>query len=499
MTRSPGRGVGIHSLATALVAIFALDNVLLLAFLGRPSWVIALASTGAAGLTILLSLPRIRTGPFATIPVTSLMLCFAIAVVLLILGGEGRYLYANFDWQVRDALLADMARSPWPYAYSIDGQPHVLRAPIGMYLIPALLGQGGQQARDAALLVSNSVVLGSMLALAATLFDDRRKRMIALGVFVLFSGLDIVGTLVVAAFGATPSFDHLERWMDNLQYSSTLTQIFWVPQHAFAGWACALFYLLWRQRRLGAVWFVCIVPLTALWSPLALIGAMPFVAFAAVPLIATRQIGLPMIAGGALSLGIALPALAYLTSGAATLDTGVQAAPLIHYLLFIVVEVGLYLALVWASRSRAAFDAPTFWIAGVSLLIIPFYHIDAGTDFVMRASIVPLAILACFVARSLTSGIQANRAHVALIAVLLIGSVTGLKELTRTFGLLPSPAPQCSLLEVWHRQSERVAPYGTYWAPLAAIPALIRPDAPTIVASATADRRCWSRDWVTAR
>src|SRR4029079_442931 len=63
---------------------------------------------------------------------------FVIAVVLFMLGGEGRFFYANTDWQIRDAVLRDLATNPWPFAYKLNGTAYFLRAPVGMYLLPAL-------------------------------------------------------------------------------------------------------------------------------------------------------------------------------------------------------------------------------------------------------------------------------------------------------------------------------------------------------------------------
>ena len=59
--------------------------------------------------------------------------------------------------------------------------------------------------------------------------------------------IDIVGQIVTHR----PIWLHLEQWA-GLQFSGHLTQAFWVPQHALAGWFFAAFYMLWRDRRLAA-------------------------------------------------------------------------------------------------------------------------------------------------------------------------------------------------------------------------------------------------------
>ncbi len=497
MTRWPGSGMAIHRLASVLVGLFAFDNLLLLAFLGKLTPVIAVV--GGALITCLVALimrEERSSDPPVRISVRTLATCCAVAAVLLILGGEGRFLYSNFDWQVRDAVLADMGGNRWPYAYGINGTPRVLRAPIGMYLIPALVGGASQAGRDLALLAANSVMFGLLLALATPLFEARSQRM-ALAIFVFFSGLDVVGTAIITATGHYASFEHLERWMNARQYSSTITQLFWVPQHAFAGWAAAVFYLLWRRGLMGPASFVAVIPLSALWSPLALLGVIPFAAFAGVRLLVTRHVNIALIGIAVLSLALTMPALVYLVADSGQIASGFQWDGLARYAAFIVLEAGLFLGLVWVLRVPANLDRPTFAIVTIALLLIPLYGIGDGEDFMMRASIMPLAILSYFVATAITVASPDSRVRLVLLAVLLIGAVTGLKEVVRVVGTRASPPPRCALPDVWTKTSERISPISIYVAQVTALPAWLTPDTLVIIARTPAGQRCWDRDWAT--
>lgn len=499
MTETPERGIAISRIAAALIGLFAFDNILLGAFLGKLAPFVAIL--GAGSILLLLTL-LIRAEPrraaIDRISVATLLTCFGIAACLLVVGGEGRFLYANFDWQVRDAVLADMGLNPWPFAYNIDGAAHILRAPVGMYLIPALLGGTSQTTRDLALLASNSVMLGLLLALGASLFE-RRSRWIALLVFVLFSGLDIVGTQIVASNGGYASFDHLERWMAMMQYSSAITQIFWVPQHAMAGWAAAVLYLLWRREMLGPAYFISVVPLSALWSPLALLGTIPFALFAGIRLLLARKLSPVLIGVAVISVIIAAPALLYLTTDAGKVESGFQSFPLLHYALFVLFEVGIYLVLVWSRRADVALDKASFAIVAGSLLVMPLYHIGNGEDFMMRASIMPLALLAYCVARSVCVGDLTSRHRIAVTLVLAIGAVTGLKEVMRAVRNQPAPPPQCTLVDVWAHQGERIEPIGIYVARATALPAFIQPRTPALVEPSKDHNACWERPWVAPR
>ena len=59
---------------------------------------------------------------------------------LCLLGGQGHLLYAAEDWLIRDAVVADLSASALP-AYAWNGATWVLRAPLGMYLLPGALGR----------------------------------------------------------------------------------------------------------------------------------------------------------------------------------------------------------------------------------------------------------------------------------------------------------------------------------------------------------------------
>jgi hypothetical protein len=486
-------GASPRQLLLALFALFALGNVLVLVFLGKTGLAV-LSAAVACGFLILLWLGERRIEPQEPVRWRTLAICLAVACVLLVLGGEGRLLYANEDWQVRDAVLADMARNPWPFAYPGDGGGQMLRAPLGMYLLPALVGQGGQVAADLALLACNTLMLGLLLALASTLFPSARARRIALIVFAAFSGLDIVGTLIASASDPV-SFDHLERWAPPLQYSSMLTLLFWVPQHAIAGWFCALLYLLHRRGSITLGSLAASVALAAIWSPLAIIGAVPLVAWAGLRVLHARDLRWSDVATGAVALALALPALAYLAADAQQLPSGVRGLGWLSLPMFLLLEVAPFLWVLYRLRAPHGFGTDTLVLVAAMLALIPFFHLGGGADLVMRASIAPLAVLAAMLVASLVSADWGTHRRFApvVVALLALGAVTGTAEIARALRFAPAPPPQCTLPEIWPRQTGWVADTSTYLAAEDALPAPLRPQSPTLVRPAGGE--CWSRPW----
>ena len=471
-------------LIALLVGWLGVDQLLLWRFLDvMPHWAYGLSALLVAALCVaVVRAARSFVGPT---PATWLI-CIGVATMLLALGGEGRFFYANIDWQVRFAVLRDISVNPWPFVYTARGEPDLLRAPIGMFLMPALAAKTlGGRAADIALLVQNSLLLGTVLALGSTLFATRRARLIALVVVIGFSGLDALGRILFRG-GLS---DHLENWA-YLQYSSTITLAFWVPQHALSGWIGALGFLLWRAEKLPLGVYLTLLPLTALWSPLGLMGAMPFAALAGVRSLRARAIRPADIVLPALTTLLCLPGLLYLSAAGDGVGLRLMALSPLQWGLFELLEVLVYVAPLALLVHRPRFGRDTLALMTLWLIAIPFVQIGASTDFMMRGSICALTILAVMVADAL---LGTQRARVPLVVLLAIGSVTGIVEIRRALAHPAAPQVRCSLFKAWH-QSFGDFPIDSYVAPLGKMPTLVRPANPAPV-NAIEPARCWDGPW----
>lgn len=480
--------LSLRTLTAALVVLFALDNVLLLSLLGlSPFLVAALALIVPFALAYLgwRAMPGDRR-----VSVHTLVLCLAIAVILLVAGGEGRLFYAPPDWQIRDAVLADMGNHRWPFDYWLEGKAQILRAPVGMYLIPALLGGASQVGRDCALLAQNSLILGLLLAQGSILFEGHRARRIALIIFVMFSGLDILGSILSEIATGTANWNHIERWASNYQYSAHITQLFWAPQHAFAGWTAALLYLLWRRKLVPIGLFAASLPLLALWSPLVLFGALPFAAFAGVQTLLTRTWDRRDVALGMIATLLAIPTFLYLSTDATTVGGHLRPPTLLGYVLIMLFEVVPFLLPLLSDRTGGT-DRTTILIAGLCLFLMPLWVIGVSNDFQMRASIMPLAITALAFA-NWASRERTSREKAFLTTIIALGSVTGVVEISHAFRFNSSPAPLCSLVGVWDQQAILAVPYASYFA---ARDALLVPITPIDRVAGKEPAKCWERPW----
>ncbi len=481
-------GLSVGAVIGGIGAMLLVDQILLWRFLGLidDGSMVALSAVAIAGAAWVVR--RHGDPSLDRIGWRTLIGAAALATGLLLLGGEGRLFYAPTDWQVRGAVLRDLTLYPWPFAYAVHAEPDLLRAPLGMYLIPAMAGKilGGSRAAEFALLAQNALVLTGLFAIGATWFAGARLRWAAVLMFVGFSGMDAVGQLLAGQ----PLAMNPERW--NLAvYSANISQIFWVPLHGFAGWIGAALYLSRRMRGMRLAWFLGPLPLLALWSPLALMGILPFAAHAGIVALRQRRIGIADIAVPAAATVMALPTLLYLASGSGAVGGGAAVLPLNHYLSLELLEVAPYLLGLWFIGRDTRFGGmPTLALITVMLLAMPYGQIGSSNDFVMRASPPALAILALMTIDRLMQPRRPGEAlwRGVMLGALAIGLNTPAFELWHAVSLPRAPQILCSYFGVVP------GGYDTYVTPISHVSPLIAPRHPAKITPHDPSR-CWSGPW----
>ena len=212
------------------------------------------------------------------------------------------------------------------------------------------------------------------------------------------------------------------------------TQLFWVPNHALCGWV--VMGLLMRSPR-GALEPMLLILLVAvaLCSPLTALGLVPFALLRAREAMRrSRELAHPRAWVPASIVGSVVAA--YLTLDSSRIPRrwtvgsgGAALFDLAHQAEFFVLEAGLVGGAILAlRRSRAVV------LALVVLALLPLVSFGAANDFVMRASIPSLAVLAMEAARALAEPAATAAVHskkILLGALLALGAVTPLQEFAR--------------------------------------------------------------------
>jgi len=390
----------------------------------------------------------------ARLPITPLQVGVAVAVGCgwTVFGGTGHFFYANSDWHIRDAVLHDLVASPWPVGYgTLDGKETLLRAPLGYYLPAALVGKWvGLSTAHLAMAVWTAAGATLFLLQVLSLMPSRVGVLtMAAAVVVLFSGFDILGNLLdVPRFVAHWDIaEHLEWWAGSYQYSSMTTQLFWVPNHALGGWlTIGLLSRDQRGRSLDSVLPIVVVAV-ALWSPLAALGTIPFVAWKVVASMSHDRSWGPLnqrVWAPALVVGLVVAAYLTLDTGRIPRNLAMGAGgvadvtmDLLRQAQFFLLEAGFIGFAILAIRRSSQVV-----LALVILALLPLISFGPANDLVMRTSIPSLTVLAigaCLALSRKDSDASALRKKCILGCMLVVGAVTPFQEFARAVGLSSWP------------------------------------------------------------
>jgi len=387
------------------------------------------------------------------------ILLLLASLLLLSISGVGGYGFQDTDWLKHNGVLKDLIERPWPVTYTLEGQDVPLVYYIAFYLPAALAGKlGGWALANHVLFIWT--LIGLILAMLWFLVLNRRAASTVILLFVIFSGLDVIGEAVVTPVVASlrPEVDlflnweHIEQWAIGWQYSANTTLLFWVPNQALVGWIATgmLLYAILHSSQKKYSLFYC--GLTALWSPFVTLGFLPFLLAefilgnGSLPKRLKLYISLPNLCGIVLLalIGLFYSAKFYpippsltgeIPHGFSLSFLDDMEAKVIGFVMigvFCLLEFGMYAIFIyssnrgWDSRTRVLF-ATTL----LCLLVFPFYRYGRANDFVMRVSIPGLFVLAVLLGRTLHGKSLTSLKRIVLVMLVALGSVTALVEFRR--------------------------------------------------------------------
>jgi len=489
------RGFAAYRLAQLLLLMMIAPNAIFAAALGAiPGVVLVIGCVSAAWLTLTWR-PAAENSILASrIDWKVFGACVLTAFGLCLLGGETHVFYAMPDWLMRDSVLADLVRHGYPTAYTYDNRDYVLRAPLGMYAFPAVMGRFfGLLAAHVTLLAQNATALSIILYFLAKLFEVRLA--VALPLFLLFSGADMIGVLLAEIYfvlrgWGLQEFSHIEFWNETISYSSNLTHLFWAPNHGLPGWWFAVLILLYVRGAASLELLVASFAAMLFWSPLAMLGAFTFLLYFGVEALVCGRLKRRDIAAAGVGL-LFLPMAYWLTIDVGEVKQGFligREGFVWLYAAFLLVEIPH----VWIVAARwsmvEARDRVPLLLGGAILVVLPLYSFGPGNDIAMRASIPALFLLAfAFVRIAARTPRDNSRFASAISAIVLLGVATPLIELKAAFNGAYGIS-DCNFLTAWRKASPGAWP-SNYLARIEKTPSWLMqvPDSRLVVEQ----RRCW--------
>jgi hypothetical protein len=368
------------------------------------------------------------------------------AVVLAVwvwLSGIGGLAFQNQDHQWRNAVLNDLISHAWPVTFAPthpgEGSATLVYY-IGFWLPAACVGKvfGPVSAHVALLLWAWCGV-----ALACGLVSQRLRSSLpfAAMILVFFSGLDCVGTLIkrIEAPGGYPGLwppvQHLEWWGSYLGYSAMTSQLFWVFNQSIPLWLSVLLV----EGGLTRARLLLVFSLCAFFAPLPAFGFAPIagctivfagdgsgMSFSLIGLKGRLKelLTVENVLGG---LGVLIVALLYLGANRNAGAWWLRIPRPIDWLVFFVLEAGLFLALVFARQRRN----PLYYLSIVVLFAIaPPIAVGSSSDFTMRVSLPFIVLLMLWSAEVVLRDRGWRRT--LMIGLLVLGAVTPLFEINRS-------------------------------------------------------------------
>ncbi len=367
--------------------------------------------------------------------------------VFAIISGVGGFYYQSRDFNWRNAIFNDLIKFEWPVIYNKTNTALVYY--FAYWLPAALIGKlFGRTAADIALLNYTFIGLLIVFFLMYMLLKINKfsQILILMSVFLLFSGLDVLGAQFAEILLGTPYYfipNHLEWWTWSREYSSNMTQLMWVFNQSLMSWITIALLLLQKKPNNFAV--IGILLLAS--GPIPFIGFFPYAVVLAIKYVIKNKKSLPMskIIKNIMSLqnvlfGVIVFPIVYffLTSNTIVQEKGFQLVSLqfnaiyiFFFVMFIVLEVLVYLIPLLLCNKKDVI----LILTGVLLCIIPFFKLGADEDFIMKASVPALFILMIYLVKFFIGKKDLNKKNrvieLILIIAFTIGTLTPIVEQTR--------------------------------------------------------------------
>ena len=176
-----------------------------------------------------------------------------ISLTWVYLSGIGALSFQNLDHNCRNPLFELLVTQPWPVV--LDNPPAILTYYIGFWMPSALVGKLAHSIQLGYYAQVVWASLGVFLVFYLILATVKRKNYGPIVLFILFSGMDLAGCILMGKTTlVTAPLAHLEWWYPAFQFSSFTTQLIWVFNQALPAWLAVL--LLYHEKNNKSLAFI---------------------------------------------------------------------------------------------------------------------------------------------------------------------------------------------------------------------------------------------------
>lgn len=372
---------------------------------------------------------------------TTLIAAFVIISGWVFLSGIGGFVYQNGDHYCRNEIFRILVEYEWPVQKDVmvgnQVQTRILSYYLGFWLPSAVVGKIFGLSVG---FVFQAVwaILGIFLFYLKISARFKRYSVIYLLIFILFSGLDILGFPFLGKEDfIIGSNQHIEFW-GGFQFSSHTTQLFWVFNQAIYGWILTIMLLEQEDNKHSVLVWSC----GLLECTFPFVGMLPILCYKILKNFRKRQgddsarkaykelFSFENVVGAGL---IGIISFLYLLNNGSVGNGGsgipIRLRSIGRYIVFMSIEAFVYYIATYKYHKKN----PLFYISLLTLMICPLVRVGGSIDFCMRVSIPSIVVLCLLVSESLFKTWKTNKRHFAvLLVIFLLGCVTPVHEICRT-------------------------------------------------------------------
>ncbi|MEO0894928.1 MAG: hypothetical protein AAFY71_00815 [Bacteroidota bacterium] len=214
--------------------------------------------------------------------VREILLLLGIAIALGLLSGMGGFFPQQDDYIKHNLLWQDLVSLDWPIFYTHEAP---LNYYVGYYLVPAFLSK----MLGMASLAWSTLLWGSLGIWLISLWVWNyagNLRWLGLAIFFLFAGQDFLWGILVhlrymLMIGEWPPLLLAEMGLPQEfglahKIQGHFSHLLWAPQHFVGGALATFLFISALERGVQISFYLGIIGLSLLWSPLISIGLLPF-------------------------------------------------------------------------------------------------------------------------------------------------------------------------------------------------------------------------------